>query len=123
MTALHLLDPARAGLDEAVGFAFGAVIDNEMVGETVDHPARAMGGVKYFRGTHFGRTVVDNDPFPLARLDGITDDALPADAEHDHHQQQRFIRFRPPHTGSTHQPALSEFALSAPRYRFPFRGL
>src|ERR1017187_3133890 len=128
MTALHLLDPAWAGFDEAVGLAFGAIVDDEVVGQAVDHPTRAMRRVEHLGRTHARRAVMNDDPFPVTRRIRLTGHVSQNETSHRQSQQNgpagrsyRTIYSRRPHRVLTHQPALSGFAPAVRRYRLPSR--
>ena len=70
MSPLHLLHPALAGLDMAVGLAVRAVVDDEMIGQAVDHPARPMRGVEDLGIAGSRGAVMNDDPLPVAHRRG-----------------------------------------------------
>src|SRR3954447_8172824 len=69
MTAAHLFDPALADLDLAIA-GRGAVADDELIGETVLHPADvAMIIIENARASLPGPAIVDDNEFPAIALD------------------------------------------------------
>ena len=65
VASVHLLNPTRSHLDEAVRLAIGAVVDDEVVGQPVDHPARTMRRVKNRRRADPRGAMVNDDPIPF----------------------------------------------------------